>query len=138
MQTRNRFSIQRAALHVIASLSLAAFILAAGLAKADDTTPITTSTQTSASKQQSAARSQDTTASDAKDAKAAAEYLATPVTQLNFYGSATVGCASTIGKHAQGGMYSDFEIGTGIKLSKNVTMNLQFGVARYPNFFLFR
>src|ERR1700677_1865052 len=118
MQIRERFSFKRASRLVIASMSLMAIVSTAGIARADDT------------KKQ-----------DDKNAKAVADSaskldLSTPISKVKFYGEATVGYEATIGKSTYGrqsGMFSQLMVGTDVKLSKGVTMNIQLAVGQYPN-----
>ena len=140
MQTCSRFSSHRASLRVMASMSLAAFILSAGFAMADDTTP-----QTGTPKKQTTVKTQGATTTDAKDTKAVSDSaskvdLTTPVTRLNFYGSATVGYETTFGKTPwackngrHSGMFSELQLGTDFHLTKDVTMSVLVGAGRYPN-----
>jgi hypothetical protein len=137
MQIRNRFSINRASRHAVASLSLAALVLTGGLLKADDTTQQTDSAKSTATVNKQGATANGTD----KDAKAISDSaskldFSKPVTKLNFYGSATVGYVTAFGKNShQGGMFSELQLGTDIHLSKDVTMSLLLGTGRYPNGF---
>jgi len=132
MQTRASFSI-------IASIATAGLLLAGNLAVADD------GSQQTATKQQAATTTQNAPATPTdKDAKAVSDSagkvnLSTPATGLQFHGSVMVGYETTIGSHChQGGMFSEVDLGTDIKLSKDVTMSIFVGAGRYPNSLFFR
>lgn len=101
-------------------MSLAALFLAGNFAKADDT--------------------QAKNTKSVSDAASKID-LSTPVNSLKFYGSATVGYETTFGKTAcssknsQGGMFSQIQLGTDIKLADEVTMSLQVTAGRYSSSF---
>jgi hypothetical protein len=128
---------------LFASMAVAAFLTAGSFARADDTTPA--GQQTSASQSQPVVKKQDASATDtSKTVKpasdAASKYdLSTPVDNLQFHGSVTVGYESTFGKSArQSGMFSQVEINKVFQLSNGATLSLFIGAGRYPNSFGFR
>ena len=107
MKMHHGFNMNRASRYVIASMALAACIAAAGIARADDTTQ-----QPDQSKKAVVVKKQDVATKDSdKNAKAISDSaskldLSTPVSKLNFYGTATVGYETTFGKSACTGKIS--------------------------------